>query len=117
MTATIVDLDATLPAVEPEPEPLWGPVNQSWAEDFSDDAMVREVIDIERDRIKRQMKFLRGRKNRAWYMARLSVLSTRLASARRAADPEASLQAYLDELTYLQAEVRQVLETVHEYVG
>jgi hypothetical protein len=97
---TVVDLDASLPALPAaEPEP----------------SEVQEAIDVALGDIVHHARALgaRGRRH-AWKARPLRVLLTRTERARKSSDPYGSLLTYLDELVFLQSELRQVIATVRD---
>jgi hypothetical protein len=97
---TVVDLDARLPALPPEPE---------------EPSETQEAIDVALGELIHHARALgaRGRRH-AWKARPLRVLMTRVERARQTNDPYGSLLTYLDELVFLQSELRQVIATVRD---
>lgn len=100
MTATVVDIDARMPEL---PAIIRDPDLELGFDVAIDD--LRESI--------RRMKKRASTHSRATMLTR--VLS-RVAEAKNADDPMGSLVQYLDELTAMQAEVRQVISTVGDLI-
>ncbi|ASR84106.1 hypothetical protein SEA_WHEELBITE_13 [Arthrobacter phage Wheelbite] len=101
MTA-VVNLDEFMPVPLPEPEP-----------EVIDMAMeiVADDVKFQRDQIAK-----RGRRH-AWKARPMRNLTARIAEAANSKDPYGSLMTYLDELTFLENELRQVMQTVREITG
>ncbi|ALY10181.1 hypothetical protein SALGADO_13 [Arthrobacter phage Salgado] len=101
MTA-VVNLDEYMPVPLPEPEP-----------EVIDMAMeiVMDDVKFQRDQIAK-----RGRRH-AWKNRPMRNLTARLDAAAKSSDPYGSLMTYLDELMFLENEMRQVIQTVREITG
>lgn len=97
---TVIDLDARLPAIStPAPEPT----------------ETQEAIDVALGDLIHHARELgrRGRRH-AWKARPLRILMSRVEKARNSNDPYGSLLTYLDDLVFLQSELRQVIATVRD---
>ncbi|ASR83894.1 hypothetical protein SEA_SHROOMS_13 [Arthrobacter phage Shrooms] len=111
MTA-VVNLDAQLPKVEvPKLDPVW-----LTPADNSDDVHAAMEIVAEDIKFLRDQCAKRGRRH-SWKARPLRNLTARIEQIQKDSDPYGALLTYLDEVVFLESQIRQTLETVRELTG